>query len=245
MINLRGGEWARDGEGGCAAKSLGRLGRLRPGPSWTVVCAWARRRLLQGLKRVNWSPIPPGPPHWHQPGPDESRCHTHVGFQDRAYSSISGAEGTRYSPARQAASAPPGSRGSRGMGWMKRLDQFKSASLRRPLPNGMGCDAMIRLEPGDQSKEVSPAGLRGPEELVMVRVFPAPAGRREGQQRSRACKRSSNRCASRGMQTCGARCMVRHGTAGSAGVRAEQAWWEGRQGAMRGGDSCGHGGMYL
>ena len=37
----------------------------------------------------------------------------------------------------------------------------------------------------------------------------------------------------------------RHGTAGSAGVRAEQAWWEGRQGGMRGGDSCGHGVMYL
>ena len=171
VINLRGGEWARDGEGGCAAKSLGRLGRLRPGPSWTVVCAWARRRLLQGLKRVNWSPIPPGPPHWHQPGPDESHCHTHVGFQDRAYSSISGAEGTRYSPARQAASAPPGSRGSRGMGWMKRLDQFKSASLRRPLPNGMGCDAMIRLEPGDQSKEVNPVGSAARRDLSCFVCF--------------------------------------------------------------------------
>ena len=196
---------------------------------------------------VNWLTVPPGPDRRqrHPQGPDESHCHTHVGFQDRAYSSISGAEGTRYSPTRQAASAPPGSRGSRGMGWMKRLDQFKSASLRRPLPNGMGCDAMIRLEPGDQSKEVSPAGLRGPEELVMVRVFPAPAGRREGQQRSRACKRSSNRCASRGMQTCGARCMVRHGTAGSAGVRVEQAWWGGgaaAPGACVGGIHAGKGG---
>ena len=32
--------------------------------------------------------------------------------------------------------------------------------------NGMGCGAMIRLEPGDQSKQVNPAALRGPEGLV-------------------------------------------------------------------------------
>ena len=40
----------------------------------------------------------------------------------------------------------------------------------------MGCGAMIRLEPGDQSTQVNPAALRGPEGLVMwLRVYPAPA----------------------------------------------------------------------
>ena len=36
------GQWGtlRDGEGGCAAKSLGHLRRLRPGPSWTGACAY-------------------------------------------------------------------------------------------------------------------------------------------------------------------------------------------------------------
>ena len=49
--------------------------------------------------------------------------------------------------------------------------------------------------------------------------------------------------------------MVRHETTGSAGVRGTESrasmvgpggsHWEGRQGGMCGGDSCGHGVMYL
>ena len=45
----------------------------------------------------------------------------------------------------------------------------------------MGCGAMFRLEPGDQSKQVNPAALRGPEGLVMwLRVYPAPAEEKGG-----------------------------------------------------------------
>ena len=110
----------------------------------------------------------------------------------------------------------------------------------------MGCGAMIRLEPGDQSKQVNPAALRGPEGLVMwLRVYPSPAEEKGGSAsimhtiaretcvHRQACKHAEHAAWSG------------HGTAGSAGVRAEQAWWEGRQGGMRGGDSCGHGVMYL
>ena len=111
-----------------------RRGRLRgqefgpPAPSQTrsVVDRGVRLGPLAPAPRteasVNWLTVPPGPDRRqpHPQGPDESHCHTHVGFQDRAYSSASGPEGTRYSPARQAAAAPPGSGASWGLRWTKR-----------------------------------------------------------------------------------------------------------------------------
>ena len=78
----------------------------------------------------------------------------------------------------------------------------------------MDCGAMIRLEPGDQSKQVNPAALRGPEGLVMwLRVYPAPAEKGGG---------SASIGHTIARETCVHRQACKHAEHG------EQAWWETR-----------------